>query len=305
MLLWPIAPAGAPAEPAAAPLLDAPQVEPSLAEPLDATRLDEITLVFTGDNLLGARMPRLIEQHGEKWPYGAVAGVLSFAAMKPWSVGGTAFTAHWPVFGYVPLLILLGLALAGTARWIGAAVIGSGLAIVAALLGFLALSTVYDRLPVSMRGLATAKLSGWDRLATAVEALAAQEPDAAATVVTDRVTTLTYVAFGLGRSRGVYTIDDRPLGEVRGRAKQVAIWRLNEAGLRADRAGQDAIVVIETRRLADDTGRLCTIFAQVEPRDRVRRAGDGRSFDILLGRSIRAEPGQGTAPGRPGLCGPA
>ncbi len=79
MLLWPIAPAGAPAEPAAAPLLDAPQVEPSLAEPLDATRLDEITLVFTGDNLLGARMPRLIEQHGEKWPYGAVAGVLSGA----------------------------------------------------------------------------------------------------------------------------------------------------------------------------------------------------------------------------------
>ncbi|MCR9150760.1 MAG: glycosyltransferase family 39 protein [Rhodobacteraceae bacterium] len=235
----------------------------------------------------------------------AAAGVLSFAAMKPWSVGGTAFTVHWPVFGYVPLLILLGLALAGTARWIGAAVIGSGLAIVAALLGFLALSTVYDRLPVSMRGLATAKLSGWDRLATAVEALATQEPDAAATVVTDRVTTLTYVAFGLGRSRGVYTIDDRPLGEVRGRAKQVAIWRLNEAGLRADRAGQDAILVIETRRMADETARLCAIFAQVEPRDRVRRDSDGRSFEILLGRSIRPEPGQGAAAGPPGLCGPA
>jgi len=235
----------------------------------------------------------------------AAAGVLSFAAMKPWSVGGTAFTAHWPVFGYVPLLILLGVALIGVTRWARVAIVGSGLAIVVALLGFLALSTVHDRLPVPMRGLATAKLSGWDRLGTAVEALATREPDAGRTVVTDRVTTLTYVAFGLGRSRGVYTIDDRPLGEVRGRAKQVAIWRLNEAGLRADRAGQDAIVVIETRRLADDTGRLCTIFAQVEPRDRVRRAGDGRSFDILLGRSIRAEPGQGTAPGRPGLCGPA
>jgi poly-gamma-glutamate synthesis protein (capsule biosynthesis protein) len=54
-------------------------VEPPLAGPIDEERFAEITLCFTGDNLLGARMPRLVEKHGEEWPYGAVAGVLRAA----------------------------------------------------------------------------------------------------------------------------------------------------------------------------------------------------------------------------------
>ncbi len=58
---------------------DTPEVEPPLAGPIDEERFAEITLCFTGDNLLGARMPRLVEKHGEEWPYGAVAGVLRAA----------------------------------------------------------------------------------------------------------------------------------------------------------------------------------------------------------------------------------
>lgn len=58
---------------------DTPEVEPPLAGPIDEERFVEITLCFTGDNLLGARMPRLVEKHGEEWPYGAVASVLRAA----------------------------------------------------------------------------------------------------------------------------------------------------------------------------------------------------------------------------------
>jgi poly-gamma-glutamate synthesis protein (capsule biosynthesis protein) len=78
-LLWPLTLTAEPATLPTWPLTDAPVVEPPLPEPLDTSRLDEITLMFTGDNLLGARMPRLIEKHGEAWPYDAVAGLLSSA----------------------------------------------------------------------------------------------------------------------------------------------------------------------------------------------------------------------------------
>ncbi|MBN2082407.1 CapA family protein [bacterium] len=55
---------------------DALEVAPAFPEPVPAGRLEEITICFTGDNLLGARMPRLIEQYGEAWPYDAVVDVL-------------------------------------------------------------------------------------------------------------------------------------------------------------------------------------------------------------------------------------
>ena len=58
-------------------LLDLPVLEPEIPAPIGEGWFDEVTLVFTGDNLLGARMPRLIEQHGEDWPYDAV---------RPWLV---------------------------------------------------------------------------------------------------------------------------------------------------------------------------------------------------------------------------
>lgn len=58
---------------------DEPECQSLYADPLAGDHLAEVTLCFTGDNLLGARMPRLVEQHGEAWPYGAVEAVLSAA----------------------------------------------------------------------------------------------------------------------------------------------------------------------------------------------------------------------------------
>lgn len=63
----------------AATLSDEPACQPGYADPLTGDLAAEVTLCFTGDNLLGARMPRLIEAHGETWPYGAVAEVLGAA----------------------------------------------------------------------------------------------------------------------------------------------------------------------------------------------------------------------------------
>jgi poly-gamma-glutamate capsule biosynthesis protein CapA/YwtB (metallophosphatase superfamily) len=58
---------------------DSPECQPAFADPLPAGQLMEVTLCFTGDNLLGARMPRLIEQHGADWPYSAVSEALNAA----------------------------------------------------------------------------------------------------------------------------------------------------------------------------------------------------------------------------------
>jgi len=58
---------------------DAPVCQPEYADPLPGDHLAEVTLCFTGDNLLGARMPQLIERYGESWPYSAVGEALSSA----------------------------------------------------------------------------------------------------------------------------------------------------------------------------------------------------------------------------------
>ena len=57
---------------AAAGQSDIPASLPEFAEPLPDAHLARVTLCFTGDNLLGARMPRLIDKHGTDWPYSAV-----------------------------------------------------------------------------------------------------------------------------------------------------------------------------------------------------------------------------------------
>jgi len=57
-------------------LIDLPVIEPDLPRPVQSGYFDEVTLVFTGDNLLGAGMPRYIKQHGEDWPYDAVRSYL-------------------------------------------------------------------------------------------------------------------------------------------------------------------------------------------------------------------------------------
>ena len=58
---------------------DVPVCVPEFAEPLPDVQLASVTLCFTGDNLLGARMPGLVEKHGEDWPYSAVIDVLQSA----------------------------------------------------------------------------------------------------------------------------------------------------------------------------------------------------------------------------------
>lgn len=64
---------------AAARQSDTPVSQPEFAEPLPDARLATVTLCFTGDNLLGARMPQLIAKHGADWPYSAVIEVLQSA----------------------------------------------------------------------------------------------------------------------------------------------------------------------------------------------------------------------------------
>lgn len=235
----------------------------------------------------------------------ATAGILSFALMKPWAVGGSAFTAHWPVFGYVPLLILLAGALSGAAAWLRWLVAGSAAAILALVIGYLAIESRFDRMPPAVQDRLSGRLAGWEALGERAAALAAAQPEAGALVVADRVTTQTYIAFALNRPGDVYTIDERRIGEVRGRAKQVAIWQLNEAGLRNAHAGEAAVIVVETRLLtADYRDRLCGLFAQVEPRGELLRPGDGRRFAFFLGRGLLAEPAPGRAMDAPdgGLC---
>lgn len=157
------------------------------------------------------------------------------------------FRAHWPLPGYLPLLAALPVLLwkdreargAGR-RWLLAAL---GLAVAGQMLGlaYLALAAT----PGGATRLAGLKafpyaFVGWREAARV--ATAARSSDAV--LVADNFALAAELDFALGGDRPVYSLDS-PLNIKHGRAPQLAIWRRDEAGLRAAHAGAPMLLVVE------------------------------------------------------------
>jgi hypothetical protein len=198
------------------------------------------------------------------------------------------FRAHWPLPGYLPLLAVLPVLCREAGRgWRSATVAGAVLGGLGSLLGlgYLALAAS----PQGVDRLASSKVFptnfvGWRESATQARTLLGRQD---AVLVADNFMLAAELEFQFDGRRPVYSLDSA-LNAKHGRAPQLAIWRRDEAGLRAAHAGEPMLLVVsEVTREREKLERLGAICGSIEAPQLVARLRlfDGRkSFAYYRGR---------------------
>lgn len=193
----------------------------------------------------------------------------------------TRFRAHWPLPGYLPLLMVLPAVLreAKFSRGLRLATFGllaSGSVLAFAYLGMIAV-------PGAASVLAHAKafpqqFVGWNEAAAQTRVLLAQPRLRDAILVADNFMLAAELDFALAASRPLYVLDHR-LNTKHGRAPQLAIWQRDEAALRA--LGRRAVLLVVGPDAARERERaawlqtLCTRVDDLTPLARLQ-VYDGR-----------------------------
>jgi 4-amino-4-deoxy-L-arabinose transferase-like glycosyltransferase len=198
------------------------------------------------------------------------------------------FRAHWPLPGYLPLLVAVPALCRQAGRgWRVTTVVSGVLGGVGVLLGlgYLALAAS----PQGVDVLASSKafpsnFVGWRESAAQARVLL-QRKDAV--LVADNFMLAAELEFQLDGRRPVYSLDS-PLNVKHGRAPQLAIWHRDEAGLRAAQAGAPMLLVVsEVMREREKLERLGAICGSIEEPGLVTRLVlfDGRKrFAYYRGR---------------------
>lgn len=194
----------------------------------------------------------------------------------------TRFRAHWPLPGYLPLLIALPALLRESkiAAWFriaAFALLALGSALAFAYLGMAAIPGGADAL-ARMKAFPQ-QFVGWREAAAQTRALLAQPKFANSILVADNFMLAAELDFALDGSHPVYTLD-HPINIKHGRAPQLAIWRRDEAALRALGAERPVLLVVEPgarreRERAAWLDTLCSRVANLVPVARLD-AYDGR-----------------------------
>ena len=198
------------------------------------------------------------------------------------------FRAHWPLPGYLPLLAAVPALCRCSGRgWRAATVIGGALGGAGTLLGlgYLALAASAQGADMLAASKAfPANFVGWRESAAQARVLLQHED---AVLVADNFMLAAELEFQLDGRRPVYSLDSA-LNVKHGRAPQLAIWRRDEAGLRAVHAGEPMLLVVsEAMREREKLERLGAICGSIEaPRLVARRVlFEGRkSFAYYRGR---------------------
>jgi hypothetical protein len=210
------------------------------------------------------------------------------------------FRAHWPLPGYVLLCAVLPRLLFDEAGrgWrivlAGFVLAGTGLAIG---LGYLGLAASGEGATI-LSGVKAfpANFTGWRESSAAVADALRDEPGAV--VVADNFMLAAEVRFALGSAQRVYSLDS-PLNTKHGRAKQLAAWGYDEAGL-STHAGAPALLVVDEtalreRERRDWLGSVCTRVVVGVPSGRVDLHEGRRRFalyraTVAAGAMTHADP---------------
>jgi len=211
-------------------------------------------------------------------------------------------TFHWPLIGYLPLLVVLPDLLRSARRWLAGATLALAVVFALAVGGVLVLQGHMDYLHSSFPGLVFKKNSnfaGWRPMAERAETWLQRLNGDELLLVGDHYVTAAQLSFYTGRT--AYTTEPWKLAND-GRAPQMRIWELDEVGV-AEQRGRDALVVYlaaERGRYTPDRhqaalDRMCRMFEQVEHFDRMDLWGGIKIFDYYLGKKV----GGGPAPNCP------
>ncbi|MET0331952.1 MAG: glycosyltransferase family 39 protein [Dyella sp.] len=205
------------------------------------------------------------------------------------------FRVHWPLPGYLPLVAVLPVLLRQSVNahrgWRRALLICSftlaGLGQLAGM-GYLALAA--SRQDVTWLAGVKAFPSlfvGWRESAQASEALLADRSKPASVLVADNFMLAAELDFQLNGRVPVFALDS-PLNHVHGRAPQLAIWQLDEAGLRRLYAGRPMLLVVDETALRERQrlawlGSLCGRIVDAQPAQRLELFAARRRFAFYRG----------------------
>lgn len=229
-----------------------------------------------------------------------------YLILAPWA-DSTRTSIHWPLSGYLPLLIFLPEALReihqkfaarmGSQRADRAITLTIALGFtgsVVALLGVGSQSLQEQLRPLLGKGVLSNKMAGWRELSEHVNVLLAREPGGnELVVVTDNYYTGAQIELGLETRHPVYNIDsDKAIRD--GRAVQYELWGNNATGL-ADHTGNNALFISEDSTLTmpdkiATIARACSQFANLEFIEQLVLFEGEKSFSFYRGQQIGGTP---------------
>lgn len=229
-----------------------------------------------------------------------------YLVLAPWA-DNTRTSIHWPLSGYLPLLIFLPETLReihqkfaariGTQRACRVITITIALGFtgsVVALLGVGSQSLQEQLRPILGKGVLSNKMAGWRELSAHVNALLGREAgNNELVVVTDNYYTGAQIELGLETTHSVYNIDtDKAIRD--GRAVQYELWASNATGL-ARAASKSALFISEDSTLTmpdkiATIARACSQFATLEFIEQLLLFEGEKSFSFYRGQQIGGAP---------------
>ena len=201
---------------------------------------------------------------------------------------------HWPLPGYLPLLIAVPALLQQWPRgWRIATWVSAGVGLVLVLGYYLMLSTPAWRAQFAAEKFYPTNFVGWDELVDAVREEQVKLP-ANTTLLADNFKSGAELGFALGDAD--IRVLDHPLNHKHGRAPQLNLWGLQSDG---SREGPVLLVVgtndVQYKSLLDYYHQLCTRVGPL-PAPRVVNVDHGRQRFLLFALPAKKAVGPCTAP---------
>ena len=227
---------------------------------------------------------------GEPWDLLAVCALVPIVGyfVLGCFADDTRLRLHWPLPGYLPLLLLLPVLLRERAHDSllrrGTLVSTFVLLVLGCCLayGYLALAATPGGAGVLTRFKAFPEhWVGWDEVAAETRARLGRPEFAQAVLVADNFMLAAELDFAFGGKRSVYTLD-HPINVKHGRAPQLALWQRDESALRALGPSRLLLVVEPTaRRERERAAWLSSLCARVEsiaPQGRLELYGGRKRY---------------------------
>ncbi len=202
----------------------------------------------------------------------------------------TRLRLHWPLPGYLPLLLVLPVLLGERRRTRDSLLRRAALASAFSLLllgcclayGYLALAATSGGAGVLTRFKAFPEhWVGWNEVAEETRARLARPEFAHAVLVADNFMLAAELDFAFGGTRAVYTLD-HPINVKHGRAPQLALWQRDESALRA--LGPNRLLLVSEptarreRERAAWLSSLCTRVENLAPEGRLDLYGGRKRY---------------------------
>jgi hypothetical protein len=224
----------------------------------------------------------------------AVVPLGIFLVLAPWA-DSTRTSIHWPLSGYMPLLVYLPQTLRHTTYWLTKRmdlVKARRIVVMVPAIGFAGTLTAFAGMgsqafnemlrPLTGPGVLSTKMAGWRESMTYLDSWLADERDDAL-LITDNYYTAAQLQFALGNVAPIFTIDnDKAIRD--GRSVQFRLWERDALALAREQISS-AVFISEDSTLSLDArldviSRACALLPGLEFADQFSFLGGDRQFSL-------------------------